>query len=83
MHIVVLTPEAKLYEGSISSLKAPGTIGEFEVLENHAPLVSSLTAGTVQLTFDKGNAKTFDIKQGFVEVLNNEISLLVQGPKEI
>ncbi|NRA47721.1 MAG: F0F1 ATP synthase subunit epsilon [Phaeodactylibacter sp.] len=98
MNITVLTPDRKVFSGPIASVKVPGTNGEFQVLNNHAPIVSSLEAGNVVITTDNGEYRFFDqetgtletaneagrkikyaIKGGFVEVLNNEVSLLVTG----
>lgn len=82
MNISVLTPDRSIYQGSIISVKVPGTLGEFQILKNHAPIVSSLEAGKVTLKLEDGSEKVFTIEKGFVEVLKNEISLLVQGVQE-
>ena len=58
----------------------PGISGSFEVLEKHAPLVSALKAGTLKILKDKQNHfANFDIQGGFVEVLNNKVTVLVEG----
>ncbi len=82
MKITVLTPDQEIYEGPITSVKVPGVGGQFEVLKNHAPLVSALGAGNVRLKMEGGQNRTFSIEKGFIEVLNNNISLLVQGYQE-
>lgn len=79
MNIIVLTPEKEVYTGKITAVNVPGVSGQFEILNGHAPLVSSLKAGNVKLVLEQGGTKTFSIESGFVEVLRNEISLLVQG----
>lgn len=79
MKITVLTPDTSVFEGEIKSVKVPGVSGEFEVLNNHAPLVSALGSGSVRLLETGGDSKSFKIESGFIEILNNEISLLVQG----
>jgi len=79
MNISVLTPEKQLYTGSITSVSVPGVEGKFQILRNHAPIVSALTEGGVTIRRADGQMITFTIQRGFVEVLNNEISLLVQG----
>jgi F-type H+-transporting ATPase subunit epsilon len=78
MNLVVLTPDKEIFKGSIRSVQVPGISGMFEVLRNHAPIVSALTAGTVRIILDNGEKSTIDIKKGFIEVLKNEISILVQ-----
>lgn len=82
MNITVLTPDKKVFEGAITSVKVPGTDGEFQVLNNHAAIVSSLSNGKVKIRKADGSDMTFSIEKGFIEVLNNEISLLVQGVVE-
>ena len=82
MQLIVLTPDHKVFEGTITSIKVPGTTGIFEVLKGHAPLVSSLTEGQVRIVTESGEKKTFGIQDGFIEVLYNEISLLVTGVQE-
>lgn len=102
MNITVLTPDKTLFTGEITSVKVPGTLGQFQVLKNHAPIVSSLEPGKVEIVTAKGEYRyfheesgtiktdqepdmkiTFDVTGGFLEVLNNEISLLVTGVQEI
>jgi F-type H+-transporting ATPase subunit epsilon len=79
MNISVLTPDRKVFEGEISSLLVPGSNGQLQVLKNHAPLVSSLGKGEVRMVQSDGTKQSFTITSGFIEVLKNEISLLVQG----
>ena len=79
MNITVLTPDQEIYQGSITSVKVPGVGGQFEILKNHAPLVSALEAGEVRLKISGNENMNFSIEKGFIEVLNNEVSLLVQG----
>lgn len=101
MTISVLTPDRTIFTGSIKSISLPGVDGSFQLLNNHAPLVSALSGGSVTLQtagdsykyFDEdANAitdgsgvrtLTFTILHGFVEVLNNEVNLLVQGARNL
>lgn len=82
MNITVLSPDQEIFQGSISSVKVPGVGGQFEVLSNHAPIVSALGEGEVRILKEGGEKMTFQIEKGFLEVLNNEVSLLVQGVQE-
>ncbi len=82
MNITVLTPDQEVYQGEITSVKVPGIGGQFEILRNHAPIVSALAEGPVRLKISGGQDMNFSIEKGFIEVLNNEVSLLVQGYKE-
>lgn len=79
MNISVLSPDKQIFEGSITSVKVPGASGEFEVLNNHAPIVSALVEGKVRIIKEDGENLHFIIERGFIEVLRNEVSLLVQG----
>jgi len=83
MNIVILSPEQEIFSGPVKAVRVPGSSGSFEMLENHAPVVSALDAGEVRLTLPNGEKKTFRIEGGFVEMLNNEISLLVSGVQEV
>ena len=79
MNIVVLTPDKKVFQGEINSVKVPGVGGQFQILNGHAPLVSALGEGEVSIVKQDGQKVIFEISKGFVEVLRNEISLLVTG----
>jgi len=84
MNLEILTPEKKLYSGEVYGVQMPGISGSFEVLEKHAPLVSALKAGRVKVLKDKqSHVAFFDITGGFVEVLNNKVTVLAEGAKEI
>ncbi len=82
MNLIVLTPEKEIYQGKITSIKVPGISGQFEILNNHAPIVAALGQGDVRILDNSGEKKIFKIKKGFIEVLKNDISLLVQGVQE-
>jgi F-type H+-transporting ATPase subunit epsilon len=83
MTLEILTPEKKLYSGDVFGVQLPGISGSFEVLEKHAPLVSALKAGKIKVLKDKTNTSSYDIQSGFVEVLNNKVTVLVEGAKAI
>lgn len=79
MKLVILTPEKEIFAGDVTSVKVPGTAGQFEVLEGHAAIVSSLAQGDVQVKTSDGKHLKYQIEKGFIEVINNEVSLLVRG----
>ena len=83
MNLVILTPEKEVFSGDVKSVKVPGTSGQFEILEGHAPIVSSLTEGKVRILDLQGQKKEYTILRGFIEVLQNEVSLLVRGLEEL
>jgi F-type H+-transporting ATPase subunit epsilon len=80
MNIEILTPERKFFSGEAYGVQLPGATGLFEVLEKHAPLVSALKPGRIKILKDKTHdLARFDIQSGFVEVLNNKVTILVEG----
>ncbi len=83
MTLEILTPEKKIFSGDVYGVQLPGIEGMFEVLERHAPLVSALKAGKLKILKDKTATSVYEIQSGFVEVLNNVTSVLVEGAKEV
>ncbi|HWN87829.1 MAG TPA: ATP synthase F1 subunit epsilon [Chitinophagaceae bacterium] len=87
MNLEILTPEKKLYSGEVYGVQLPGISGSFEVLEKHAPIISGLKPGRLKILKDKtalssggqNHLAFFDIQAGFVEVLNNRVTVLVEG----
>ena len=83
MILEILTPERKIFSGDVYGVQLPGISGLFEVLDKHAPLVSALKAGKLKILKDKNNQVShFQIQSGFVEVLNNRTTVLVEGAVE-
>ena len=78
MFLEIITPEKKLFSGEITSLKVPGTSGEFQVLKNHAPIISTLKKGRIEIKSGEG-PKSIDILGGVVEVQKNKIVLLAES----
>ncbi|MBO9154632.1 ATP synthase F1 subunit epsilon [Chitinophaga sp. GCM10012297] len=79
MLLEILTPERKLYTGEVYGIQLPGTDGSFEVLDRHAPLIAALGKGKMKVLKDKTHTEQFTIEGGFVEVLNNKATVLVEG----
>jgi F-type H+-transporting ATPase subunit epsilon len=78
MELEILTPERKLYSGTVYGIQLPGISGSFEVLDKHAPLVSALGKGNMKVLVDKTNTSVYEVSGGFVEVLNNKVTVLVE-----
>ncbi|MFD0941989.1 ATP synthase F1 subunit epsilon [Pedobacter boryungensis] len=78
MTLEILTPDKKVFEGDVTSVTVPGTLGSFQILRGHAPIISTLEDGLVII---KGNAgeQNFNIKGGVVEVLDNKIIVLAEA----
>jgi F-type H+-transporting ATPase subunit epsilon len=80
MLLEILTPEKKLYTGEVFGVQLPGVDGSFEILEKHAPLIAALGKGKVKVLADKTHTtEQFIVEGGFVEVLNNKATVLVEG----
>ncbi len=80
MNLEILTPDKKLFSGDVYGVQLPGVTGLFEVLERHAPLISALKPGRLKILKDRNNQVAYyTIQGGFVEVLNNNVIVLVEG----
>jgi F-type H+-transporting ATPase subunit epsilon len=77
MHLEIVTPETTLFSGEVKSVNFPGTAGGFEVLNNHAPIISTLEAGQIRVRREDGGVENFTIQSGFVEVLKNKVTVMV------
>ena len=80
--MLILSPEKEIFSGEIKSVKVPGTDGQFEMLDHHAAIVSSLKKGEVRVIKTNGEKLTFGVNGGFAECLNNEVAVLVSGVTE-
>jgi F-type H+-transporting ATPase subunit epsilon len=78
MHLEIITPDSSVYSGEVSSARFPGSKGSFQVLNNHAALISTLERGPVSFTTAQGT-QTVTIDGGLVEVLNNRIIVLAEA----
>lgn len=76
MQLEIITPEKKVYEGEVNSIQFPGVDGKFEVLNHHAPIISTLTKGKVRVIDNNNNTDYFDINGGVVEMQNNKVIVL-------
>lgn len=79
MTLEILTPEQKLFSGTVYGVQLPGVSGLFEVLEKHAPMVCALKKGNLKILKSKGEFENYSIEGGFVEVLNNKTTVLIEG----
>ena len=81
MFIEILTPDKKVFEGEVTSAIFPGTTGSFQVLNNHAALISTLGKGHINFDKTVGNkAEKVQLKVdgGVVEILNNKVTVLAE-----
>ena len=80
MTLEILTPDKKIYEGDATSVTLPGTLGSFEILNHHAPIISTLEDGKLVVRgSSSGKEEIFYIQGGVVEALNNVVTVLAEG----
>lgn len=77
LSLKIVSPEKIEFEGSVTSVTVPGSSGEFQILENHAPLISLLERGKVVYQTTTGKYELM-IESGFVEIKKNKVSLCVE-----
>lgn len=78
LRLKIVSPEKVEYTGEAVSVLVPGTKGSFEILNDHAPIISSLQPGIVEYAITDGEKKQMAITGGFVEVQKNEVNLCVE-----
>ena len=77
LQLRIVSPEKVEYDGTVESVVVPGTMGQFEILTDHAPIISTLQKGVVEYATNEGKV-SLDILGGFVEVQKNVVSLCVE-----
>lgn len=78
LKIDIIAPNQILYSGEADLVNVPGVLSPFEVLYNHAPIVSGLERGIIRISDKINGTKRFVSSAGFIEVLNNKVSILVE-----
>ena len=79
MELEIITPDKKVYEGQVKLVKVPGSKGSFEILNNHAPIISILNKGEVKVIDNDDKTDYYDISGGVVEVKQNNIIILAES----
>lgn len=77
LRLKIVSPEKVVFKGDVESVLVPGTLGAFEILTDHAPIISSLETGKVEYVTPEGRQQ-IEIKGGFVEVKKNKVHLCVE-----
>ncbi|MBR6841675.1 MAG: ATP synthase F1 subunit epsilon [Prevotella sp.] len=77
LQLKIVSPEKVEYDGAADRILVPGTMGQFEILNDHAPIISTLQKGTVEYVNKEGKT-SLEIQGGFVEVQKNQVSLCVE-----
>ena len=83
----VISAESKVFEGEVENVLVPGMVGDFLVLPNHAPCISSIRPGFLEFSDGSSSKHRYFVSGGIIEVINNTVSLLVDkavtGDKDI
>ena len=77
LHLSIVSPEKSIFDGDVKIVTLPGTVGSFSILPGHAPIVSSLQAGTLSYTTMEREERTIDIQGGFVELSDGTVSACI------
>ena len=76
LDLEIISPEKKVYSGKVKSVTIPGTKGNFQVLYNHAPLISTFEIGIIKLSLSDDSTLVYTTSGGSAEVLNNKVLIL-------
>jgi len=81
MLLEIIAPDKKLYSGEVDLVQVPGSKGSFEILNNHAPIISTLEQGKIKIVDLKGGTTYFEVEGGVIEAKNNKIIVLAETAK--
>ena len=81
MLLEIIAPDQNLYSGEVDLVQVPGSKGSFQILRNHAPLISTLEQGRIKIVDVKGGTTFFEVNGGVIEVKNNKIIVLADTAK--
>ena len=75
----IISAESKVFEGKVENILVPGMVGDFLVLSNHAPCISSIRPGFLEFSKETSDKKRYFVSGGIIEVINNNVSVLVDS----
>jgi len=78
MNLEIVTPDETLFEGKVNLIQVPGSKGNFQVLQYHAPIISTLKKGKIKVEESAGSPQYFDIDGGVIEVQRNKAIILAE-----
>lgn len=79
MLLEIITPDKTIYSGKVKLVQLPGNIGSFEILNNHAPIISTLEKGKIKVEEESGEILFFEVDGGVVENKDNKIIVLAES----
>jgi F-type H+-transporting ATPase subunit epsilon len=81
MQLEIITPDQKIFTGEVKLVKVPGSKGSFEILKNHAPIISTLENGEIKIIDLQDRITYYDISGGVIEAKQNNIIILAESVK--
>ncbi len=78
MKVEIISPEKEIFNGEAKFVSLPGSDGSLGILDNHAPLITTLKSGKIRLETEQGGKQEIEVKGGTVEVLNNKVIILAE-----
>ena len=82
MLLEIIAPDHHLYSGEVDLVQVPGSKGSFQILKNHAPIISTLDQGQIRIVDQQGTTSLFDVDGGVIEAKNNKIIVLAETTKK-
>ena len=79
MVLEIITPDKRIYSGKVKLVQLPGSKGSFEILKNHAPIISTLDKGKIKVVEETGQILFFEVDGGVVENKDNKIIVLAES----
>ena len=79
MYLEIITPDKKIFEGEVKLIQLPGSKGGFEILNNHAPILSTLEKGTIKIRDKNDKEHFFEVDGGVIESKSNKIIVLIES----
>jgi len=76
MNVEIITPDSVLFSGEAKRLQLPGTEGSFEILNDHAPIISTLKPGNIKVSLPNGSVETLAVQSGVIELQGNKVIVL-------
>ena len=77
--LTIISAESKVFEGEVENVLVPGMVGDFLVLPNHAPCISSIRPGFLEFSEGTSHKQRYFVSGGIIEVINNMVSILVDS----
>ena len=78
MRLEIIAPDSELYAGDVDLIQVPGSKGSFQILKNHAPIISTLEKGKIKIVDQGGKTIYFDVDGGVIEAKNNKVIVLAE-----